>query len=203
MDTTCAAHGHSLDIGPRTLHTETMKIYTRGGDTGQTGLYGGGRVPKDDARIEALGAVDELNAALGVVLTLPMDDTARALLSRIQSELFVLGADLATPLEQGDVVPRVSPREATQLEADIDRLESDLPPLQKFILPGGSPAGAAVHMARGVCRRAERGMVRLMSLADINPQVEAYINRLSDFLFVLARHVNHAARVPETEWTRP
>ena len=180
-----------------------MKIYTRGGDTGQTGLYGGGRVSKDDARIDALGSVDELNAALGMALTLPLEPDAHAMLSRIQGELFVLGADLATPAEQGDVVPRVTPDQIARLEGEIDQMEEDLPPLQRFILPGGSSAGAAVHMARGVCRRAERRVVTLMAHADINPDAQTYLNRLSDHLFVLARYVNHAAHVPETEWTRP
>ena len=180
-----------------------MKIYTRSGDAGETGLYGGQRVGKDDLRVETYGTVDELNACLGVVLALPVPTEARAMLLRVQGELFVLGADLATPQERGETVPRTHAALTAQLEAEIDRMEADLPPLQRFILPGGSPAGSALHLARTLCRRAERRLVSLMRLAPINPEAETYLNRLSDYLFVMARWVNHAAQVPEAEWSRP
>lgn len=180
-----------------------MKIYTKTGDAGETGLYGGQRVPKDAVRIQSLGAVDELNAALGVALTNIDDSTIRSALLRIQGELFELGADLATPRERGETVPRIQPTETARLEAEIDEWESALPALRRFILPGGSAGGASLHFARAVCRRAERQLVALACIEDINPEVGRYINRLSDHLFVLARFANQRASVPDTEWTRP
>lgn len=180
-----------------------MKIYTRAGDSGETGLYGGGRVPKDAIRVQTYGTVDELNATLGVALTLIEDTEARAVLARIQSELFEVGADLATPSERGDTVPRLSSDATARLEAEIDRFEAELPPLRNFILPGGSPGGAALHFARAVCRRAERQLVTLAFSETISPEVGRYLNRLSDYLFVLARIVNRRAGQNETEWTRP
>ena len=180
-----------------------MKIYTKDGDAGETGLYGGSRVPKDAVRIQALGAVDELNAALGVALTLLTDAEIQSVVTRIQGELFELGADLATPLEQGNTVPRMQPSETARLEAEIDRFEAELAPLRHFILPGGSPGGAALHLARAVCRRAERPLVTLAFSESLNPEAGRYLNRLSDHLFVLARLVNQRAGVPETIWERP
>lgn len=180
-----------------------MKIYTKTGDAGETGLYGGQRIPKDAVRIQTLGTVDELNAALGVALTLVTDEEARVILLRIQGELFEVGADLATPLEHGETVPRVRPEETARLEAEIDRFETELTPLRRFILPGGGPGGAALHQARAVCRRAERHLVTLEFSEEINPEVGRYVNRLSDHLFDLARLVNQRSGIPETEWNRP
>lgn len=180
-----------------------MKIYTRAGDGGETGLYGGTRVPKDAIRVQTFGTVDEMNAALGVALTLIEDDEVAAVLKRIQGELFEVGADLATPAERGSTVPRLGSSATTQLEAEIDRFETELSPLRNFILPGGSPGGASLHLARVVCRRAERHLVTLAFSEDVNPEVSRYLNRLSDHLFTLARLVNHRAGRTETEWTRP
>ena len=180
-----------------------MKIYTRAGDGGETGLYGGQRVPKDALRVETYGTVDECNAALGVALPLLEDAEAREVVTRLQGELFEVGADLATPLSEGETVPRVRPEETARLESEIDRFEAELPPLRHFILPGGSPGGAALHLARAVCRRAERRLVALAAVEPVSPEVRRYLNRLSDHLFVLARLVSHRAGTPETVWERP
>lgn len=180
-----------------------MKIYTRAGDAGETGLYGGQRVPKDATRVKAYGSVDELNAALGVALAQTEDAEARDILARIQGELFEVGADLATPSERGDAVPRLHADATARLEAEMDRFDTELTPLRHFILPGGSPGGAALHLARAVCRRAERHVVTLAFSEDVSPEVRRYLNRLSDHLFTLARLVNQRAGSAETEWTRP
>jgi cob(I)alamin adenosyltransferase len=180
-----------------------MKIYTKTGDEGETGLYGGQRVRKDAARVEAYGTTDECNAALGAAVIHIADVEIREIVARIQGELFEVGADLSTPLERGDAVPRVRPEMTARLEAEIDRFEDELPPLRHFILPGGSPGGAALHLARAVCRRAERRVVALEQAEALNPEVRRYMNRLSDHLFVLARLANHRAGFPETKWERP
>ena len=183
-----------------------MKIYTRTGDAGTTALYGGERVPKDARRVEAYGTVDEANALLGVART-QLGSSADssgdydALLARVQSALFDVGADLATPESsyRQNIVP-LTEADVTGLEEDIDRLEAALPPLHAFILPGGHPAAASLHLARTVVRRAERRTVELSHHEALNPQVTAYLNRLSDLLFVLARAVNAAAGVEDHEW---
>lgn len=180
-----------------------MKIYTKTGDRGQTDLYGGQRVAKDTLRVTTLGTVDECNAALGLALALGVDPDAAAILTRLQGELFELGADLATPMARGDGVPRIQPAETARLEAEIDRMEAELTPLRKFILPGGGAGGAALHLARTVCRRAERHLVTLQAQEEVNPEAARYVNRLSDHLFVLARAVNARAGAKEAEWTRP
>ena len=178
-----------------------MKIYTRTGDAGETSLFDGSRVSKADSRVDAYGDVDELNAWLGLVRANRLDADLDQPLVRIQQDLFALGAQLADPRDR--IAERVrkaslSDADVERLEHVIDRLESELPPLRRFILAGGSPAGAALHVARTVCRRAERRMVAL------TPTPEAvlvkYVNRLSDLLFVIARVVNHRAGVPEIEW---
>ena len=182
-----------------------MKIYTKTGDDGTTGLFGGGRVSKDAPRIEAYGDVDELNTHIGLARTIAeVPPDVDELLGRIQRELFVLGADLATPVEKERKnleIPRVTSESVACLEEDIDRFEAELPPLRSFILPGGGPAGAALHVARTVCRRSER---RVVSLREREPEVSEdtlrYLNRLSDLLFVLARVVNHRSGLPEEEW---
>lgn len=185
-----------------------MKIYTKTGDAGETALFDGTRVSKADARVDAYGDVDELNAWLGCVRAssgspaLPPDlpDCDEALI-HIQRDLFALGAMLADPRHKiADRVEKATLGDAdvARLEALIDRLEASLPPLRHFILPGGSPPGAALHVARTVCRRAERRIVALVPPAD--PLAVRYLNRLSDLLFVLARAVNHQADAPETQW---
>ena len=178
-----------------------MKIYTRTGDRGDTSLFGGQRVPKDALRIEAYGTVDELNSVIGIVRADNAEPALDATLERVQDELFVLGADLATPrsLEKKGV-GRITQTEAERLEQEIDRFEAGLKPLKSFILPGGAPVAARMHFARTVCRRAERIVVRLSRNEDIGDDIIIYLNRLSDLLFVLARYANHTARVPEVKW---
>jgi cob(I)alamin adenosyltransferase len=178
-----------------------VKIYTRTGDAGETSLFDGSRVSKADSRVDAYGDVDELNAWLGLVRANRLDADLDQPLVRIQQDLFALGAQLADPRDRiAERVRKASLDDADveRLEHLIDRLESELPPLRRFILAGGSPAGAALHVARTVCRRAERRMVAL------TPTPEAvlvkYVNRLSDLLFVMARVVNHRAGTPEIEW---
>ena len=171
------------------------KIYTRTGDDGTSGLVDGSRRPKHDARFEAIGAVDEANAMLGWA-ALAVDE--RADLVRIQNDLFDLGADLATPGEDfapSETVLRIVPAQAAWLEQRIDALNAGLSPLRSFILPGGSEGAARVHVARGAVRRAERAMTALAAAEPLNPPVLAYVNRLSDYLFVLARALN-AGRDP-------
>ena len=178
-----------------------MKIYTRTGDTGETSLFDGTRARKDDPRVDAYGEVDELNAWLGLVRASSPGAPVDAELAAIQRDLFALGAQLADPADK--LAARVtkaivSDAEVARLEQTIDRLDAALPPLRRFVLAGGTPAGAALHVARTVCRRAERRIVALDPPVD--PVLVRYINRLSDLLFVLARAVNHRAGAPETEW---
>ena len=180
-----------------------MKIYTRTGDAGSTALFGGARVLKNDPRVSAYGDVDELNACLGVVRAQPdLPAPVASLLERVQKDLFAIGARLADPSERnvtrGEKVV-VSDADIQRLEDAIDRFESELPPLRRFILPGGSSAGAQLHFARTICRRAERAVVAL-GVDQVDARLLAYINRLSDLLFVLARAVNHGAAHPEVEW---
>ena len=174
-----------------------MKIYTRSGDFGETGLYGGERVRKDDPLIQALGDIDELNASLGVARTLlsggPFDHETL----RIQDRLFDLGAELATCKRPASCV---SEEDVTWLEQSIDRMTIDLPPLRAFILPGGSPAAAALHLSRTVCRRAERSVLTMDRHRDVRGVLRVYLNRLSDWLFVAARTANHESHVSEVEW---
>lgn len=179
-----------------------MKIYTKTGDQGQTGLFGGPRVAKDHARIEAYGTVDELNAALGVARCQTPPDEMGRLLTRIQNELFDLGAELATPdASQRDMV-KISQSHIEAQEAAIDQFESSLPPLKQFILPGGTPLAAHLHLARTICRRAERRLVTLVAsdLTEHSPLTLVYLNRLSDLLFVLARAANAAAGETDMPW---
>ncbi len=180
-----------------------LKIYTKTGDDGSTGLFGGKRVAKDSLRIEGYGTVDELNSLLGMVRAESLPEEFDQLLGSLQEGLFVLGADLATPRggEKKFSIPRVTSTDIECLEREIDRLEEGLPPLKNFILPGGSSAGAAIHLARTVCRRAERVVVRLAHEepeTGLDPQ--RYLNRLSDLLFVLARAVNQSASITEHPW---
>lgn len=168
------------------------KIYTRTGDDGTTGLVDGSRTPKHAARMEAIGAVDEANSAIGFAACMLESDHAAAL-TRIQNDMFDLGADLATPGDDftpSEMVLRIVPTQAEWLEYAIDALNDGLAPLRSFILPGGSEAAARVHMARAAARRAERAITALAAEAPVNPAALAYINRLSDYLFVLARAIN-------------
>ena len=177
-----------------------MKIYTRTGDAGETGLFGGARVAKNDPRVEAYGTLDELNAQLGVARALTPPLEIAGLLQQIQASLFVLGAEVACVPEAIDRLgfELLSSLEVQALEAAIDEHEAELPPLKTFILPSGSPVGAALHVARTVCRRAER---RCLDLQGLRPQVLIYLNRLGDLLFVLARRASYLAETQETPWT--
>lgn len=178
------------------------KVYTRTGDDGSTGLGTGARVPKTDLRIAAYGAVDELNSHVGTILALPVADAIRDPLRRIQNELFHVGADLCVP--DADKArcptPTVDDRHVAALEQLMDQLSERLEPLQNFVLPGGTPAAAALHIARAVCRRAERDLLALAARETVSPVVVHYLNRLSDTLFVMARYDNKVAGVPEPIW---
>lgn len=179
-----------------------MKIYTKTGDAGETSLYDGTRVPKSDARVDAYGEVDELNALVGVARSHLTDAALDQMLASIQRDLFALGARLADPAHRiADRVAKVTlgPEDVTRLEGWIDEVEAGLPPLRRFILAGGAPSGAALHLARTVCRRAERRLVGL-GQGVVEPAILAYINRLSDLLFVMARAANTRAGAPEQEW---
>ena len=165
------------------------RITTRGGDKGETSLGGGMRVPKHDPRVAAFGTVDEANSAIGVA-RLHTDGEADAMLARIQNDLFDLGADLCTPAGAARGKLRIAAEQVTRLEAEIDAMNARLETLQSFILPGGTPAAAYLHTARTVVRRAERLMTELAAAAEVNPAALAYVNRLSDHLFVLARRLN-------------
>lgn len=183
-----------------------MKIYTKTGDGGETGLFGGGRASKDSLRVAAYGEVDELNAALGLVRALDPQEFVDPLLQTIQRDLFTIGAELATP--DRDKLHKALARsgapigdaDVAGLEAAIDSHESRLEPLKNFILPGGVPKAATLHLARTVCRRAERVVVSLSHQAQINPAILRYLNRLSDLLFVLARAANAQAGRPDVKW---
>lgn len=181
-----------------------MKIYTRTGDDGSTGLFGGGRVQKSHPRIQAYGTVDELNAVLGTAVAhIPTEnryESLTALLIRIQHDLFVLGSDLATPLDAKATVPRIGDENISVLEELIDEMEGELAPLANFILPGGHPSAAALHLARTTCRRAEREAVEATESGAINQLAIVYLNRLSDFLFVAARLANSIAGVQDRIW---
>jgi cob(I)alamin adenosyltransferase len=192
-------NGMRLSAG---VERETMKIYTKTGDSGETSLFDNTRVSKADPRVEAYGEVDELNACLGAARAAGVDADVAALVESLQRDLFALGARLADPSAR--IAPRVEKvtidaATVQRLEHAIDALEETLPPLRRFILPGGCPAGALLHLARTVCRRAER---RAIALGDgvVDPILIVYLNRLSDLLFVMARAVNHRSGMSETEW---
>ena len=175
------------------------RIYTRGGDAGETSLGDGTRVPKTDARVQAYGAVDELNAVLGLVLAGDLPVRFRTLLERVQNELFDLGADLSVPESEGGRERlRVAPPQVDALELACDAENAKLEPLRSFVLPGGTEAASRLHHARTVCRRAEREALRIGD--EANPVALAYLNRLSDLLFILARAANAEEGVPETLW---
>lgn len=180
-----------------------MKIYTRTGDAGTTSLVGGKRVSKDSARLEAYGTVDELNSHLGLLISLPATDTPSAtFLTQIQNRLFDLGAYLATDnADNPDLTPRgITQDQIRAIETEIDRLTPDLPPLNSFIIPGGTTAAAQANIARTVCRRAERRLITLSHTTPVSPLATSYLNRLSDYLFTLGRHLNAIAGQPEKPW---
>jgi len=178
------------------------RVYTRTGDDGTTGLGGGQRVPKDSARIAGFGTVDELSSAIGVAVALGLDSKLSAALGRIQNELFNVGSDLCI-LEEDKAampVPGVEERHVDALERLMDELQSELTPLENFILPGGTPGAAQLHVARTVCRRAEREVIHLSRQEPIGQWVVRYLNRLSDALFVMARYENLKRGVPDVLW---
>lgn len=177
-----------------------MKIYTKTGDGGESSLYGGARLPKSDLRFEAYGTIDELNASLGVVLAQAGADEYRGELTRVQAELFNLGAELALSPGKALAAMPVGATETEALERRMDELEKKLPELKHFILPGGTALGASLHQARTVARRAERAVVRLKQQLEVRPALLIYLNRLSDYLFVLARHANLRSNQTETIW---
>lgn len=178
-----------------------MKIYTKTGDEGETGLFGGSRVPKDHLRIHAYGTLDELNAVLGVVMTqLKNSNFLFDSLQLIQEELFQLGAELATPASKKNLSDLIETGSVTRLEKGIDEFEESLQPLKNFILPGGGNSSALLHLARTVCRRAEREVIALHHQEGVRPEVLEYLNRLSDYLFVAARHENHLAHIEDRVW---
>ena len=186
-------------------HVALNRIYTKRGDAGQTSLVGGQRVAKDAPRIETYGTVDELNAVIGLA-TVSCAEDARlaplaAILRRVQHELFNLGSILATlPEDVHPQQPRVTPAEVAQLEREIDAMNAGLPPLRSFVLPGGTRLNAELHVARTVCRRAERLLVALAREQSMSQETIAYVNRLSDALFVWSRWANHALGAPEVLW---
>jgi len=180
-----------------------VNIYTRTGDDGMTGLFGGRRVSKADARIEAYGTVDELNAFLGVARAANTMTELGERIESIQNDLFILGADLATPMDMNKVsVLRIEARHITAVEHAIDEIEELLPPIRFFILPGGCSVAAMLHACRTICRRAERAMVHLSTLEEMNELTLQYINRLSDYLFVLARYSNRLAGLEDVRWNK-
>jgi ATP:cob(I)alamin adenosyltransferase len=178
------------------------KVYTRTGDDGTTGLGAGGRIAKDSPRIEAYGTVDELNSQIGLVLSSGVNDEIAAALRSIQNDLFHLGSDLCVPEEEKErrPVPSIEERHVAELESLMDRLSEELPPLENFVLPGGTPGAAHLHVARTVCRRAERLVVALARREAVGPHTVRYLNRLSDALFVMARHENKRRGVPDVLW---
>jgi cob(I)alamin adenosyltransferase len=180
-----------------------QRIYTRTGDAGETGLFGGGRVGKSHPRVDAYGAVDELNAFVGAALAAVTEPAIAARLAELQPDLFTLGAHLATKAREGrspPALPALPSERIAAMEGWIDEAEAALPALRTFIMPGGSSGGAALHMARTVCRRSERRVVELASGDDVAPDIVVYLNRLSDLLFVWSRLENRYAGVEEQQW---
>jgi cob(I)alamin adenosyltransferase len=181
-----------------------VKIYTKTGDRGETALFGGGRVPKDHPRVSAYGDVDELNSSLGAAMCCEPVAFEAALLESIQRDLFAIGGRLATPepekVAKALVKAAISDQRVTELESAIDRADTEIKPLKSFVLPGGSPKAAAFHLARTVCRRAERSVVALDHTEGVAPVILTYLNRLSDLLFTLARLANHRAGVADRTW---
>lgn len=177
------------------------KIYTKTGDNGTTGLVGGRRIKKSSPRIIAYGTVDELNSAIGISLSFQLDFDMVEILTKIQNDLFVVGADLANPI-LNDSSSRVTDEMITYLENQIDLLESDLPPITYFILPGGDHVSSQIHLARSICRRAEVNIVQLEEKEPVNKTCQVYVNRLSDLLFVIARTINKRKKIKDIAWKK-
>jgi len=177
-----------------------VKIYTKTGDAGDTSLFGGGRVGKDAVRVAAYGDVDELNAAIGLAMATPPTDLEHDLLESIQRDLFAVGGQLASPGKAARDKTSVPDDRIVALERAIDRIDEEVPALRAFILPGGTPKAAHLHLARTVCRRAERAVVTLHHVEAVPPEILRYLNRLSDLLFMLARLDNHRAGLPDHTW---
>ncbi|MGF1670062.1 MAG: cob(I)yrinic acid a,c-diamide adenosyltransferase [Balneolaceae bacterium] len=177
-----------------------MKIYTKQGDAGMTSLFGGVRTSKNNPRIEAYGTIDELNSVLGIVISLNPTEFGKNILNQVQQMLFVVGADLATPEDKKERISRTGKQEITKLELWIDEMQERLPDLKHFILPGGSPVGAHLHLARTVCRRAERMIIGCRQNEPVSDNLVILINRLSDLLFVMARYENYQSGETETPW---
>lgn len=178
-----------------------VKIYTKTGDDGTTGLIGGTRVKKSHQRIVSYGEVDETNSAIGIVLSSKLDSDIGDLLTKIQNDLFVAGSDLANP-DLTDSSSRVTDKMVTYLENQIDKLESELEPITYFILPGGDLVASQVHLARSICRRAEVSIIKLAEVEQINKTCQIYINRLSDLLFVIARVINKRKKIQDVDWKK-
>ncbi len=179
-----------------------MKIYTKTGDKGETSLFGGQRVPKDNLRIEAYGTVDELNAYLGQAVASSISEEVKTVLYKIQNQLFAVGSDLATPHDKNikKDIPRVNQEMIDKLESLIDSFDSKLPELRNFILPGGNSAASSLHIARTICRKIERRIVTLSKEENIGEYILKYLNRLSDLLFILARFENQESNTPDVIW---
>lgn len=182
------------------IKTTGMKIYTKKGDSGETSLFGGSRVSKSNKRIEAYGTVDEINSFVGLAASYEISEIGSQYLNKVQELLFTLGADLATPSSSKTRIDRIGENDIQFLEDAIDTLEKDLEPLKNFVLPGGAQAGATLHLARTVCRRAERKAVACKKTDEISDYSIKFLNRLSDFLFVIARYENKQAGVREETW---
>lgn len=185
----------------------SFKIYTKTGDKGETGLYGGTRISKASARVESYGNIDELNSFIGVAKSLIEDEELIRQLKKIQFDLFTVGSEAATPVDKlmlANGKPRlpllISEKEVTELEEWMDKMDESLEPLQYFILPGGGKAATALHVARTVCRRAERSLVFLNASEEVRPELIKYLNRLSDYLFIMARYVSKLNNEPEEYW---
>ncbi|MCL4137928.1 UNVERIFIED_CONTAM: hypothetical protein GTU68_040768 [Idotea baltica] len=177
-----------------------MKIYTKAGDKGLTSLFGGTRLSKDDIRIEAYGTVDELNAQIGLLQSMIKTDSFSFILKSIQEGLFLIGSHLASDGSLDDKLPSLVQLDEIALETSMDAQSSELTPLRAFILPGGSAGAAQAHVCRTICRRAERRAVSLSQEQDVNPQIILYLNRLSDFFFIVARSINHQEGIDDIEW---
>lgn len=177
-----------------------MKIYTKKGDTGETSLFGGTRVLKSSVRIEAYGTVDELNSVVGLAASYALSPKGTLWIKNVQEFLFILGADLATPPSSDTRINRIGEEEIEALEQAIDEMQEELTPLKNFILPGGAQSGATLHLARTVCRRAERAAVACSRQEKVSDNVIKFLNRLSDFLFVLARYENKYSGISEETW---
>jgi len=191
-----------MAVGTLTPGVPRMRIYTKSGDTGQTGLFGGARVSKDDVRVDCYGIVDELNACLGVVASTAVAKDVGELLTRLQSDLFVVGAELACVPEKREALRLhlIDESDITRLEQTIDEYTKELPELKTFILPGGSNSAAMLHLARTICRRAERRTITLGGLSEVSGKIVIYLNRLGDLLFVLARVENRRNLVADVPW---